>query len=221
MYRAVGELLRRRGVGVVSDYFKLKYWGRQSEDYILPSPHLGREYLVFGKLMIKLSEWAQKGLLDFDVYIRPTGVGTLTNSINDQRFTGLEDKFDFTLFIKRNGSYYPLAWLDVTGSSWTEEQSRERYGEPVYAILSVKVETAKRYNVEGRVWFLHYADSEDKLKVISASRILELEKLGKVRKDKFEAGAVSDYFLIPVKYWKGLSKLRTALRRYFELVVRA
>lgn len=200
--------------------FKLKYWGRQTSDYILPSVHLGREYLVFGKLMIKLSEWARKGLLP-DVYLKPTGVGTLTNSINDQRFTGLEDKFDFTLYIKRNGSYYPLAWLDVTGSSWTQEQSKERYGEAIYAVLSTKVEVAKSNGVAGRVFFLHYSDAEDKLKVISAFRILELERSGKVRRDKFEAGAVSDYYLVPVRFWKGLVKLRTALRRYFELVVRA
>ena len=78
-------------MGVVSD-FKLKYWGHQPQDYILPSPHLGREYLVFGKLMIKLSEWARKGLLP-DIYIRPTGVGTLTNVINNEHYHDLSDKY--------------------------------------------------------------------------------------------------------------------------------
>lgn len=200
--------------------FKLKYWGHQPQDYILPSPHLGREYLVLGKLLIKFDEWHRKGLLPFEPYVRPTGVGTLTNVINSEKYSGLQDKFDFTLYVKKNGEYYPLLWIDVTGSSWTEEQSKERYGEPVYAILSVKVDIARKFDVASRVWFLHYADSEDKLKVISASRILELERLGKIRKDKFEAGAVSDYYLVPVRYWKGLDKLRTALRRYFELFAR-
>ncbi|WP_009991026.1 nuclease, partial [Saccharolobus solfataricus] len=152
----------------------------QQEDYILPNFYLGREYLVLGKLLIKLAHWRKKGLLNFNVYIRPTGVGTLTNTINYEYYKGLEDKYDLTLYVKAKDSYYPLLWIDVTGTSWSEEQSKERYGESVYAILSTKVEVAKKYDVLGRVFFIHYNDSEDKLKCISALQILNLEREGKI-----------------------------------------
>lgn len=196
--------------------FKLKYWGNQAEDYILPSTYLGREYLVFGKLLISLSKWRAKGLLDFDVYIRPTGVGTLTNVINEQYYSGLQDKYDLTLYVKAKTEYYPLIWIDITGSSWTEEQSKERYGESVYAILSTKVEVAKQNEVMGRVWFIHYSDAEDKLKCISALQILNLEKQGKIKKDKFERDAVSYYYLIPLQYWKNLTDLRVSLKGFYQ-----
>ncbi|AZG03068.1 hypothetical protein [Sulfolobus spindle-shaped virus] len=196
--------------------FKLKYWGNQQEDYILPNFYLGREYLVFGKLLISLAKWRAKGLLNFDVYIRPTGVGTLTNVINEQYYKGLEDKYDLTLYVKVKDSYYPLIWLDITGSSWTEEQSKERYGESVYAILSVKVETSKKYDVLGRVFFIHYNDTEDKLKCISALQILNLERQNKIKKDKFERDAVSYYYLIPLQYWKNLTDLRIASRGFYQ-----
>jgi len=196
--------------------FKLKYWGNQQQDYILPTVGLGREYLVLGKLLISLSKWRAKGLLDFDVYLRPTGVGTLTNTINYEYYKGLEDKYDLTLYVKSKEQYYPLLWIDVTGSSWKEEQSKERYGESVYAILSTKVEVAKKYDVMGRVWFLHYSDAEDKLKCISALRILNLERQGKIKKDKFERDAKSEYYLIPTSYWKNLTELRIALRGFYQ-----
>ena len=196
--------------------FKLKYWGNQQDDYILPTTWLGREYLVLGKLLIKLAQWHKKGLLNFDVYLRPTGVGTLTNVINEQYYKGLEDKYDFTLYVKSKEQYYPLLWIDVTGSSWTEGQSKERYGESIYAILSVKVETAKKYDVLGRVFFIHYNDAEDKLKCISALQILNLERQNKIKKDKFERDAVSYYYLIPTSYWKNLTELRIALRGFYQ-----
>jgi hypothetical protein len=196
--------------------FKLKYWGNQQEDYILPTTWLGREYLVLGKLLIKLAQWHKKGLLNFDVYLRPTGVGTLTNVINEQYYNGLGDKYDLTLYVKSKEQYYPLIWLDITGSSWTEEQSKERYGESVYAILSVKVETAKKYNVLGRVFFLHYSDAEDKLKCISTLQILNLERQGKIKKDKFERDAKSEYYLIPIALWKNLVELRITLRGFYK-----
>ena len=201
---------------MTADSFKLKYWGNQQEDYILPTAGLGREYLVLGKLLIKLAQWHKKGLLNFDVYLRPTGVGTLTNTINYEYYKGLEDKYDLTLYVKSKEQYYPLLWIDITGSSWTEEQSKERYGESVYAILSVKVETAKKYNVLGRVFFIHYNDAEDKLKCISALRILNLERQGKIKKDKFERDAKSEYYLIPTSYWKNLTELRIALRGFYQ-----
>jgi hypothetical protein len=196
--------------------FKLKYWGNQQQDYILPTVGLGREYLVLGKLLISLSKWRAKGLIGFDIYLRPTGVGTLTNVINEQYYKGLEDKYDLTLYIMVKDSYYPLLWIDITGSSWTEEQSKERYGESVYAILSVKVETAKKYDVLGRVFFLHYSDAEDKLKCISALQILNLERQNKIKKDKFERDAVSYYYLIPLEYWKNLTELRISLRGFYQ-----
>ncbi|AAR27906.1 nuclease [Sulfolobus virus Ragged Hills] len=196
--------------------FKLKYWGNQEQDYILPTVGLGREYLVLGKLLISLSKWRAKGLIDFDVYLRPTGVGTLTNTINYEYYKGLEDKYDLTLYIRAKDSYYPLLWIDITGSSWTEEQSKERYGESIYAILSVKVETAKKYDVLGRVFFIHYNDTEDKLKCISALQILNLERQNKIKKDKFERGAKSEYYLIPTSYWKNLTELRIALRGFYQ-----
>jgi len=196
--------------------FKLKYWGNQEQDYILPTVGLGREYLVLGKLLISLSKWRAKGLIDFDVYLRPTGVGTLTNTINYEYYKGLEDKYDLTLYIRAKDSYYPLLWIDITGSSWTEEQSKERYGESIYAILSVKVETAKKYDVLGRVFFIHYNDTEDKLKCISALQILNLERQNKIKKDKFERDAKSEYYLIPTSYWKNLTELRIALRGFYQ-----
>jgi len=196
--------------------FKLKYWGNQQDDYILPNPAIGREYLVLGKLLIKLAQWRAKGLIDFDVYLRSTGVGTLTNVINEQYYKGLEDKYDLTLYIRAKDSYYPLLWIDITGSSWTEEQSKERYGQSVYAILSVKVETAKKYDVLGRVFFLHYSDAEDKLKCISALQILNLERQNNIKKDKFERDAVSYYYLIPIPYWKNLTELRITLKGFYQ-----
>ncbi|AZG03217.1 hypothetical protein [Sulfolobus spindle-shaped virus] len=196
--------------------FKLKYWGNQQEDYILPTTWLGREYLVLGKLLIKLAQWRAKGFIDFDVYLRVSGVGTLTNTINYEYYKGLEDKYDLTLYVKAKDSYYPLLWLDITGSSWTEEQSKERYGESIYAILSTKVEVAKKYDVMGRVWFIHYNDTEDKLKCISALQILNLERQNKIKKDKFERDAVSYYYLIPLQYWKNLTELRIALRGFYQ-----
>ncbi|BBL45979.1 nuclease [Metallosphaera sedula] len=196
--------------------FKLKYWGNQQEDYIFPTTWLGREYLILGKLLIKLDQWRKKGLLNFDVYIKPTGVGTLTNIINEQYYKGLEDKYDLTLYAKTKEQYYPLIWLDVTGSSWTEEQSKERYGESVYAILNTKVEIAKKHDVMGRVFFMHYSDVEDKLKCISALQILNLERKNKIKKDKFERDAKSEYYLIPVSLWKNLVELRIALRGFYQ-----
>ncbi|ACP38586.1 hypothetical protein [Sulfolobus spindle-shaped virus] len=196
--------------------FKLKYWGNQQEDYILPTTWLGREYLVLGKLLIKLAQWRAKGFIDFDVYLRVSGVGTLTNTINYEYYKGLEDKYDLTLYVRAKDSYYPLAWIDITGSSWTEEQSKERYGESIYAILSTKVEVAKKYDVMGRVWFIHYNDTEDKLKCISALQILNLEKQGKIKKDKFERDAVSYYYLIPVSMWKNLTELRVSLKGFYQ-----
>ncbi|ABV26202.1 nuclease [Sulfolobus spindle-shaped virus 4] len=194
--------------------FKLKYWGDQSEDYILPTTWLGREYLVLGKLIIKLAKWRK--YLDFDVYIRRSGVGTLTNTINYEYYKGLEDKYDLTLYVKAKQQYYPLIWLDITGSSWTEEQSKERYGESVYAILSIKLEVAKKYDVMGRVWFIHYNDTEDKLKCINALQILNLERENKIKKDKFERDAKSEYYLIPVSMWKNLTELRVSLRGFYQ-----
>ncbi|AQQ16866.1 ORF14 [Sulfolobus spindle-shaped virus 3] len=194
--------------------FKLKYWGNQQEDYILPNVWLGREYLVLGKLIIKLAKWRK--YLDFDVYIRRSGVGTLTNTINYEYYKGLEDKYDLTLYVKAKDSYYPLVWIDITGSSWTEEQSKERYGESVYAILSIKLEVAKKYDVMGRVWFIHYNDTEDKLKCISALQILNLERQNKIKKDKFERDAKSEYYLIPVSVWKNLVELRVAIKGFYQ-----
>ncbi|ACZ35730.1 unknown [Sulfolobus spindle-shaped virus 6] len=200
----------------MADSFKLKYWGNQTEDYILPNFYLGREYLVLGKLLIKLAQWRKKGLLDFDIYLRPTGVGTLTNVINFEHYEGLQDKYDLTLYVKAKDSYYSLAWIDITGSSWTEEQSKERYGESIYAILSTKIEIAKKYDVLGRVFFIHYNDTEDKLKCISALQILNLERQNKIKKDKFERDAVSYYYLIPTSYWKNLTELRVSLRGFYQ-----
>jgi hypothetical protein len=128
----------------------------------------------------------------------------------------LEDKYDLTLYVKAKEQYYPLIWLDITGSSWTEEQSKGRYGESVYAILSVKVETAKKYDVLGRVFFIHYNDSEDKLKCISALQILNLERQNKIKKDKFERDAKSEYYLIPIALWKNLTELRVSLRGFYQ-----
>jgi hypothetical protein len=201
---------------VTETNFKLKYWGNQEQDYILPSTYLGREYLVLGKLLISLSRWRAKGLLNFDVYLKVSGIGTLTNTINYEYYKGLEDKYDLTLYVKPKEQYYPLIWLDITGSSWTEEQSKERYGESVYAILSTKVEVAKKYDVMGRVWFLHYSDAEDKLKCISALQILNLERQNKIKKDKFERDAKSEYYLIPLEYWKNLTELRISLRGFYQ-----
>lgn len=196
--------------------FKLKYWGNQTEDYILPNVYLGREYLVLGKLLIKLAKWRVKGLIDFDVYIRPTGIGTLTNTINNEYYSSLQDKYDLTLYVKAKQQYYPLIWLDITGSSWTEEESRERYGQSVYAVLSVKIEVAKKYDVLGRVFFIHYNDVDDKLKCLSALQILNLERQNKIRKDKFERDAKSEYYLIPVSMWKNLVELRVAIKGFYQ-----
>ncbi|MQL56447.1 nuclease [Acidianus ambivalens] len=196
--------------------FKLKYWGNQQEDYILPNVWLGREYLVLGKLLIKLAQWRARGLIDFDVFVKITGVGTLTNIVNFEHYEGLQDKYDLTLYVKAKESFYPLIWLDITGSSWTEEESRSRYGEAVYAVLSTKIEIARKYNVLGRVFFIHYNDVEEKLKCISALQILNLERKNKIKKDKFERDAKSEYYLIPVEYWKNLVELRVAIKGFYQ-----
>ncbi|SAI84257.1 nuclease [Saccharolobus solfataricus] len=136
--------------------------------------------------------------------------------INEHYYEGLQDKYDLTLYVKAKDSYYPLVWIDITGSSWTEEQSKERYGESVYAILSAKVEVAIKHDVMGRVWFIHYNDTEDKLKCISALQILNLERQGKIKKDKFERDAKSEYYLIPVSMWKNLVELRVAIKGFYQ-----
>nr|WP_061961086.1 nuclease [Sulfolobus acidocaldarius] len=201
-----------------------RYWANSNFDgFEVPNEHLGREYLIYGLLHIKLKQWKEKGLIPDNIYLRRTGIGTLTSVINHDYYKDVLDKYDFTIYYhyKENGEdrYWPGLFIDTTGSSWTEEQSEQRYGEPIYAVLSTKVWVAQEFDVLGRTIFIHYNDREDKLKLIVALSILNLYGQNKIRLNEYEYGAKSQYYIIPVKFWKNITELRVIIKGYYQSFV--
>jgi hypothetical protein len=201
----------------MTNSFKLKYWGNSEDGLLKINPYTGRELEFLGKLMKKLSLH-----IKYDLYIMPSGIGTLDTSLLPNYYHDVSDKYDFMIFtlVNLNGKRvrWPLVYIDVTGSKYSDKESEERYGKPMDAILKTKVDVAFKYSVAGRVYFVLSIDKEDKFRVITALQVMNLYKKGIAKLDSFEEGGKTPYYLIPRDQWKPFKELIVGIKNWYSTI---
>lgn len=133
------------------------------------------------------------GIYGLEVYA--TGVGTLSDDYVPRSFTGLEDKYDFTMYARGK----PVLYFDVTG-----------YGGREPCFLSVKLVYALRYGVADRVILIHVNDDSGAIRWCTAAHLASLVNKGLAKPRKLPGREDErDYICTNTKHLNRLKELKT------------
>jgi len=118
----------------------------------------------------------------------PCGNGTLISSKIPGYHTDISDRFDF---------YSPSLdlFFEVTGSKWTKQKSRERFQNPILAVLKAKVDDAISYGLEDRLWFVFVAETQGEIRFIRCSEVRKYPAIADYASDE------GPYYKVPWMNW--------------------
>ena len=145
------------------------------------------------KMVLALLE---AGLGSKGFVIKPTGVGTLTTEYTPRTYTGLSDKYDFTVYYKGR----EIAWVDATSTGWLPQQSaararKEGWGTGAYlAVLGIKVDFAVHAGVANRVFFVSVNYMDGTIRCINAHVAAGGRRVRFAKKENY-------YYIMPWRKW--------------------
>jgi len=132
-------------------------------------------------------EIVQKWLALFGIASEKVGHGTDTSGRIEGFHASAGDRFDL---------YAPLCdtYFEVTGTDWLKSASGKRYGKPMLTVLKAKVDSAKYYNLDGKLLFAYVAD------IMGEVRFMPCPKVPWYSLCHYEQGGGA-YYAVPWDDW--------------------